>query len=120
MQEAHKQNLQKLNVWAGTMGNYVFRKFFIEGNLIGKIHLNILYNNIVPTIVQGKFKLVFQPGLCPNPSHYNMQVRNILHHQFPGVWTGRLSALEWPAHLLHITPITFFFFFMGVLQNYCS
>ncbi|KAJ8945207.1 hypothetical protein NQ318_009852 [Aromia moschata] len=50
MREVHMQNSDKVNVWAGIIGENIIGPFFIDGNLNGETYLALLQNNVVPTI----------------------------------------------------------------------
>ncbi|KAJ8937425.1 hypothetical protein NQ318_012623 [Aromia moschata] len=50
MWELHTQTPQKVNVWAGIIGENIIGPFFIDGNLNGETYLALLQNNIVPTM----------------------------------------------------------------------
>lgn len=60
MRESHTQYPEKLNVWAGIIGDKIVGPFFIEGNLNGPAYLNLLENSITPELTR----------LFPNPSKY--------------------------------------------------
>ena len=49
--EGHTQNPQKLNVWAGILGDRIIGPFFIEENLTGEAYREMLNNLIEPSIV---------------------------------------------------------------------
>src|SRR5437588_198499 len=49
MREEHTQYPEKVNVWAGIVGNHIVGPFFIDGNLNGDKYLELLQNNVVPT-----------------------------------------------------------------------
>ena len=51
IEQTHTQRPQKLNVWAGIMGNRIIEPFFIDGTLNGQRYLDLLENLIVPAIV---------------------------------------------------------------------
>lgn len=88
--EGHTQFPQKLNVWAGILGNYMVGPIFFDGNLNGDNYLNMLeteitaaINNII-TNHRHEFPqhLIFQQdGASP---HYAVRVRNYLNTVFPG------------------------------------
>lgn len=116
MVEAHTQRPQKLNVWAGILGETIVGPFFIEGNLNGVKYLEMLQEHIVPAIneiVQGTFNPVFQQDGAP--PHYNVNVRTFLDQQFPGQWIGRRGAIEWPPRSPDLAPLDFFFW--GFLKS---
>ncbi|KAJ8937585.1 hypothetical protein NQ318_017654 [Aromia moschata] len=50
MRELHTQNPEKVNVWAGIIGENIIGPFFIDGNLNGETYLALLQNNVVPTM----------------------------------------------------------------------
>ncbi|KAJ8941074.1 hypothetical protein NQ318_003255 [Aromia moschata] len=50
MRELHTQNPEKVNVWAGIIGENIIGPFFIDGNLNGETNLALLQNNVVPTM----------------------------------------------------------------------
>ncbi|XP_018362822.1 PREDICTED: uncharacterized protein LOC108761003 [Trachymyrmex cornetzi] len=50
MYEAHTQNQQKVNVWAGILNEAIIEPFFIEGNLNADNYLAMLQDEIVPAI----------------------------------------------------------------------
>ncbi|KAJ8941334.1 hypothetical protein NQ318_004778 [Aromia moschata] len=45
MRELHTQNPEKVNVWAGIIGENIIGPFFIDGNLNGETYLALLQNN---------------------------------------------------------------------------
>ncbi|KAJ8912413.1 hypothetical protein NQ315_013480, partial [Exocentrus adspersus] len=52
MRESHTQYPQKINVWAGIIGDKIIGPFFIEGNLNGPAYLNLLQNSIIPELAR--------------------------------------------------------------------
>ncbi|KAJ8936860.1 hypothetical protein NQ318_016039 [Aromia moschata] len=46
MRELQTQNPEKINVWAGIIGENIIGSFFIDGNLNGETYLALLQNNI--------------------------------------------------------------------------
>lgn len=50
--EGHTQRPQKLNIWAGILGNYIIGPLFINENLIGELYLTLLRDIIDPMITQ--------------------------------------------------------------------
>lgn len=116
MIEAHTQHEQKVNVWAGILGNSIVGPFFIDGNLNGQKYLEMLEQNIVPAIngiAQDLYDPIFQQDGAP--PHYHLTVRNFLNERFPGRWIGRRGAIEWPARSPDLTPLDFFFW--GFLKS---
>ncbi|MBZ5796273.1 transposase [Burkholderia contaminans] len=116
MRENHTQHPQKLNVWAGIVGEQIIGPYFIEGNLTAATYLNLLQDHIVPAIAH-LFPDNNRPGL-PNgnvffqqdgaPPHYGMNVRRYLDQVFPGRWIGRRGFIEWPARSPDLNPLNFF------------
>lgn len=49
--EGKSQYRQKVNVWAGILGNHIIGPFFIDGNLNGRVYLDLLQNRIVPSFM---------------------------------------------------------------------
>ncbi|KAJ8946473.1 hypothetical protein NQ318_004519 [Aromia moschata] len=47
MRKLHTQNPEKVNVWAGIIGENIIGPFFIDGNLNGNTYLALLKNNVV-------------------------------------------------------------------------
>ncbi|VEN42073.1 unnamed protein product, partial [Callosobruchus maculatus] len=105
MREEHTQYPQKVNVWAGIVGNHIVGPFFIDGNLNGDKYLELLQNYVVPTLanlhpdpanpqVPANTIWFQQDGA---PPHYQMNVRQYLNQIFPNRWIGRRGSMEWPA-----------------------
>jgi hypothetical protein len=46
MQETHTHFPQKLNVWAGIMGDRILEPAFLDGNLDGEIYLRLLQEDL--------------------------------------------------------------------------
>lgn len=118
--EDHTQHPQKINVWAGILGNEIIGPIFIEDNLTGQLYLNLLENVIDPLITQSlesqvdeednplldEQNLHFQQDGAP--PHYALHVRQWLDQRYPDKWIGRRGALEWPARSPDLTPLDFF------------
>lgn len=107
MTENHTQHPQKLNVWAGILGNSVVGPFIFNGNLNGPQYLEMLQHNIVPAIHTIRGDCFFQQDGAP--PHYDINVRAFLNQTFPERWIGRRGAVEWPARSPDLTPLDFFF-----------
>jgi len=117
MLEAHTQRPQKLNVWVGLYDNQVVGPFFINGNLNSETYLQLLTDQIVPSIqeiVGDNFGDVWfqQDGA---PPHYGRIVRNYLNDTFPNRWIGRRGTIEWPPRSPDIAPLDFFLW--GYIKN---
>lgn len=116
MMEHHTQYRQKLNVWAGIIGQHIIGPYFIDGNLNADRYLLLLRDHIVPDIVQ-LFPDADRQGM-PNrdiwfhqdgaPPHYGVDVRLFLDNIFPRRWIGRRGPIEWPARSPDLSPLDFF------------
>lgn len=112
--ETHTQRPQKLNVWAGILGDHIVGPFFIPDNLNGERYLDLLENNIDPMITQIleeddnllEGELFFQQDGAP--PHFAIAVRQFLDNRFPERWIGRRGPVEWPARSPDLTPLDFF------------
>src|SRR6202042_2167310 len=96
--EGHTQYPQKINVWAGILGNKVIGPLFINGNLNGGIYLDMLENTINPLITEtienqieddgnpilDEAEIYFQQDGAP--PHYVLPVRQWLDDEFPDKW----------------------------------
>lgn len=108
--ELRTQYPQKLNVWAGILGEHVIGPFFINGNLTGQKYLDLLQQQIVPRIqelVGARFNEIwFQQDGCP--AHNAVIVRQYLEEIFPNrLITGR-GNIFWPARSPDLAPCDFF------------
>ncbi|MVN24218.1 hypothetical protein GO639_03455, partial [Staphylococcus aureus] len=107
--ETHIQYPEKINVWAGILGNHIVGPLFIDQNLTGELYLNMLETTVDPLITEiveanpNEFDMdiVFQQDGAP--PHYSRQVRNYLDTTFPGRWIGRRGPTEWPARSPELT-----------------
>jgi len=118
--EGHTQEPQKVNVWAGILGNAIIGPLFIEENLTGNLYLNMLEDTIDPLItheletqIDGDGNLLLQEDLLHfqqdgAPPHYFLLVRQWLNERFPDKWIGRRGAIEWPPRSPDLTPLDFF------------
>lgn len=116
----HTQYPEKINVWAGILGDEIIGPIFIEENLTGHLYLELLENVINPLITQSlenqtnedgnvmleEDNLHFQQDGAP--PHYALPVRQWLDETFPGQWIGRRGAQEWPPRSPDLTPLDFF------------
>lgn len=116
MNEAHTQYPEKVNVWAGIVGNRILGPFFFNDNLSGEMYLEFLQFELVPALA-----VLFPNGNDPDvpneniwfqqdgaPPHYARNVRRYLDEVFPGRWLGRRGPIEWPARSPDLTPLDFF------------
>ncbi|CAG9813531.1 unnamed protein product [Phaedon cochleariae] len=95
LREEHTQWPQKLNVWAGILGNTIIGPIFIQGDLNGMANLDMLQNLIEPLImdaVNTDFDDDGNPNLLAEnifsqqddaPPHYILQVREWQSQNFP-------------------------------------
>ena len=113
--EDHTQRPQKLNVWAGILGNSIIGPIFINETLTGEVYRDLLQNTVNPLIMQviredenliGQEVFFQQDGA---PPHYYVRVRQYLDQTFPARWIGRRGPIEWPARSPDLTPLDFFF-----------
>lgn len=116
MMEAHTQIPQKVNVWAGIIGDRILGPFFIEGSLTAEKYLNFLRDELTPALAV-LYPNDEDPDLPNNnlwyqqdgaPAHFSVMVRNYLDQIFPDRWIGRRGAIEWPARSPDLTPLDFF------------
>lgn len=116
MMEARTQYPEKLNVWAGIVGNRILGPYFIEGTLTGVKYLELLRDHLVPALsvlypnhddpdVPNNSLFYQQDGA---PAHYRVTVRDYLNDIFPGRWIGRRGPIEWPARSPDLTPLDYF------------
>jgi hypothetical protein len=116
MREDHTQFPEKVNVWAGIIGDHIIGPLFIDGNLNGGNYLELLQNYVVPALAnlypnpenpQVPSNLIWfqQDGA---PPHYDINVRHYLNRTFPNRWIGRRGSIEWPARSPDLTSLDFF------------
>lgn len=120
IREGHTQYPQKINVWAGILGNAIIGPLFINENLNGEIYGELLDRGIEPLIihevenqrdVDGNLALDeqllhFQQDGAP--PHYVRPVREWLDNHYPEQWIGRRGPIEWPPRSPDLTPLDFF------------
>lgn len=118
--EGHTQWPQKINVWAGILGDAIIGPVFIAENLNGNIYLNMLENTIEPLITEALENQLDEEGnllLAEEdlrfqqdgaPPHYVLPVRQWLNDNFPNQWIGRRGPIEWPARSPDLSPLDFF------------
>lgn len=84
--EGHTQFPQKLNVWAGILGNHIVGPLFLDETLTGQLYLDLLEDLIHPLIIDivennedefGNVDITFQQDGAP--PHYSVIVRNFLN-----------------------------------------
>lgn len=118
--ESHTQHPQRLNVWAGIIGNFIIGPFIINGNLNGTAYNNMLITQIIPAInnliettatpdgnpIFNRDNVYFQQDGAP--PHYARDARDTLNIEFPNHWIGRRGSIEWPARSPDLNPLDFF------------
>lgn len=117
LRESHTQYPQKLNVWAGLFRDQMIGPFFIDGNLNGPKYLQLLQEEIVPSLQEiagDEYDEVWfqQDGA---PAHFTRIVRDYLNEEFNNRWIGRRGTIEWPARSPDLTPMDFFLW--GYIKN---
>lgn len=110
----HTQFPQKINVWAGILGDHIIGPIFLEENLNGPRYLQMLQDTITPSINEiiaqnpHEFNLDVTFQQDGAPPHYFRGVRNYLDEWYPGRWIGRRGPTEWPARSPDLTPLDYF------------
>lgn len=116
MMEKHTQYPQKVNVWAGIIGNRIIGPFFFDENLTGALYLAFLRNTLMPLILE-LFPSDHNPDVVHDsvwfqqdgaPPHFARDVRQFLDTVFPERWIGRRGPIEWPPRSPDLTPLDFF------------
>lgn len=106
IQETHVQNRQKVNVWAGILGDRIIGPFFIEGSLTTQKYLELIQQSVIPAL--GRLdRIFFQHDGAP--PHSAAVVTELLNATFPGRWIGRFGPLKWPARSPDISPLDNFY-----------
>lgn len=100
---------QKINMWAGILGDNIVGPFVINGNLNGERYLQMLQENIIPAVrnLNVNFaEIWFQQDGCP--AHNSRPVLEFLRATFPErlICTG--GTIPWPARSPDLTPLDFF------------
>lgn len=114
--ECHTQYPQKVNVWAGIIGNRILGPFFFDGTLTGERYLEFLEFDLIPALAV-VYPNPEDPDI-PNdslwyqqdgaPAHFTRPVREYLDSVFPGRWIGRRGPIEWPARSPDLTPLDYY------------
>lgn len=116
MREGHTQRPEKVNVWAGIVGDRVIGPIFFQENLNGARYLEFLQEEVVPNLA-----ILFPDPIeadVPNrniwfqqdgaPPHFARPVREYLDDVFPDRWIGRRGPYEWAPRSPDLTPLDFF------------
>ena len=121
--ETHTQFPQKVNVWAGILGNHIVGPLFLNTNLSGEVYLELLQNAMEPLILEilednpdefGNVEITFQQDAAP--PHYYGAVRRYLDD----VWIvvdGLDDEVQRNGHLDHRTSHLWIFFCGGTLNR---
>lgn len=99
---------QKLNVWAGILGDHIIGPFFLNGTLNAQSYLQLLQNHIVPAVrdLAVNFNDIwFQQDGCP--AHNARIVQECLSLHFPHTISTR-GNISWPPRSPDLTPCDFF------------
>lgn len=115
---------QKINVWAGMVGNNILGPFFLEDNLTAELYLQLLQERIVPAVNNlGIENVWYQHDGAP--CHSARIVSEYLNNTFPGRWIGRTGPIRWPARSPDLSPLDYFYwgylktnvYHFGPIQN---
>jgi hypothetical protein len=126
MRETHTQFSQKLNVWAGIIGDRILEPVLLDGNLDGVIYFTLLQEDLIPALA-ALFPNLLDPDLPDEriwyqqhgaPPHYTVIVRRYLDEVFPNRWIGRRGQIEWPARCPDLISLNFFLW--GYLKSKCK
>lgn len=100
---------QKLNVWAGILGDQVIGPYFIDGNLTGVKYVELLQNQIIPSLQQLGVQLGdtwYQQDGCP--AHNTIVVKNYLRDIFHERVISTDGNIRWPPRSPDLSPNDFF------------
>ena len=80
------QGAGKLMVWAGIWGDRIIGPLFVSENLNAEKYLNMLQEEIFPSLLneEDDYPVYFQQNEAP--PHYGIQVRRFLDQQFSDAW----------------------------------
>lgn len=107
--QTHTQYPQKLNVWAGILNNTVVGPFFIDGMLNAYKYLNMLNNDIIPTVHNANVNfedIWYQQDGCP--AHNARNVKEFLRNTFHDRIISRDCTISWPPRSPDLSPNDFF------------
>lgn len=107
---------EKLNVWTGIFGNQ--GSFFLISNLIGEVYSQLLQETVKPILTETvknanrhyENTVIFQQDR--DLSHYAQPLRHVFDATFPGIWTERRGATQWPSQSPDLPSLDFFARFM--------
>ena len=113
--ETDRNNKQSVRVWAGVIDNNIIGPFFYAGNMNSQRYINMVVNQIVPSLQQLGYRQgrcgIYFPGLFyiqdGAPCHTSHQSRAVLEQYFPNKVVSRFNTVEWPARSPDLTPLDF-------------
>lgn len=101
---------EKLNTWAGILGDFVIGPFYINGNLNGAKYLELLNTQIIPAVralpgidINNTW---FQQDGCP--AHNTAAVRESLEAIFHNRLISSRGTILWPPRSPDLAPNDFF------------
>lgn len=100
---------QKVNVWAGILGDNIVGPFFIDGTLNAERYLHLLQNSVVPAVrnLDVNFEEIWlQQDGCP--AHNARPVQDYLSQTFPERLISTRGIIPWPPRSPDLTPCDFF------------
>lgn len=100
---------QKVNVWAGILGNSIIGPFFINGNLNADKYLELLRNQIVPAVQRLNINfddIWYQQDGCP--AHNAIRVQQFLETTFPNRIISGKGTIKYPPRSPDLAPNDFF------------
>lgn len=100
---------QKLNMWAGILGDNIVGPFVINGTLNGERYLQMLQGEIIPAVrtLNINFEEIwFQQDGCP--AHNARPVQEFLRTTFPERLICGRGTIPWPARSPDLSPLDFF------------
>lgn len=95
-------------LWGGIIGDHIIGPFELEGHVTGHSYLQMLQQNVIPSIIQHGFlpsQVVFQHDGAP--AHFTLDVRAYLDATFER-WIGRGGDIPWPPRSPDFNPLDFF------------
>lgn len=103
------QYRQKVNVWAGILGDTVISPFFTEGTLCRRKYLYLLRNHIIPAVralPMDEIWLQQDGSFCPA---YNVrEVLDFLNITFPDRVISTKRTIKMPPRSPYLAPLDFF------------
>lgn len=100
---------EKLNVWAGILGDNIIGPFVVDGNLNGVKYLDLLRTRIIPAVrrLNVDFDAIwFMQDGCP--AHNSRLVREFLENTFPNRVISGKGTIIWPPRSPDLNPCDFF------------